>query len=100
MDLELVNVLARDNNGVNYLLVCQDLFDWTVQAKKVKAKVPKKRFKHFQIRIRKKPPQWSFGQQGTEIAEEFFDFATLEQINFTVRWVRLKLHLLNGQYDQ
>ena len=34
MDLAYVDILAKDNNAVKYLLVRQDLFDRTVDAKK------------------------------------------------------------------
>ena len=34
MDLPYVDILAKDNNAVKYLLVRQDLFDRTVDAKK------------------------------------------------------------------
>ena len=33
MDLAYVDKLAKDNNGVKYLVVRQDLFDRTVDAK-------------------------------------------------------------------
>ena len=38
MDLVFVDKLAKDNNGVKYLLVRQDLFDRTVDAKGTKSK--------------------------------------------------------------
>ena len=38
MDLAYVDELAKDNNGVKYLLVRQDLFDRTVDAKRMKTK--------------------------------------------------------------
>ena len=38
MDLANVDKLAKDNNGVWYLLVRQDLFDRTVDAKGMKTK--------------------------------------------------------------
>ena len=38
MDLAYVDKLAKDNNGVKYLLVRQDLFDRTVDAKGMKTK--------------------------------------------------------------
>ena len=47
MDLAYVDKLAKDNNGVKYLLVRQDLFDRTVDAKGMKEKIPRKRFVHF-----------------------------------------------------
>ena len=38
IDLAYVDKLAKDNNGVRYLLVRQDLFDRTVDAKGMKTK--------------------------------------------------------------
>ena len=38
MDLAYVDKLAKDNNGVKYLLVREDLFDRTVDAKEMKKK--------------------------------------------------------------
>ena len=38
MDLAYVDKLAKDNNGVKHLLVCHDLFDRTVDAKRTKTK--------------------------------------------------------------
>ena len=38
MDLAYVDKLLKDNNGVKYLLVRQDLFDRTVDAKGMKSK--------------------------------------------------------------
>ena len=38
MDLVCVDKLAKDSNGVKYLLVRQDLFDRTVDAKEMKTK--------------------------------------------------------------
>ena len=38
LNLAYVDKLAKDKNGVMYLLVRQDLFDWTVDAKGVKTK--------------------------------------------------------------
>ena len=38
MDLAYVDKLAKENNGVKYLLVGQDLFDRTVNAKGMKTK--------------------------------------------------------------
>ena len=47
MDLAYVDKLAKDNNGVKYLLVRQDLFHRTVDAKGMKKKIPRKLFVHF-----------------------------------------------------
>ena len=38
MDLAFVDKLAKDNNGIKYLLVRQDMFDRTVDAKGMTAK--------------------------------------------------------------
>ena len=42
VDLAYVDQLARNNNGVKYLLVRQDLFDITVDAKVTETKNSKK----------------------------------------------------------
>ena len=47
MDLTYVDELAKDNNGVKYLLVCQDLFDRTVDAKVMKTKDLKETVRSF-----------------------------------------------------
>ena len=54
MDLAYVDKLARDNNGVMYLLVHRDLFDRTVDAKRMKTKDPKETVKTFSKMITKK----------------------------------------------
>ena len=46
MDLVYVDKLVKDNNGVKYLLVRQDLFDRTVDAKGMKSEDSKKLFVH------------------------------------------------------
>ena len=47
MDPAFVDKLAKDNNGVNYPLKRQDLFDRTVDANGTKTKDSKKRLVHF-----------------------------------------------------
>ena len=49
MELAHVDKLAKDNNGVMYPLVRQDLFDRTVNAKGMKTKDFKERFVHFSL---------------------------------------------------
>ena len=44
MDLAYVDAIANDKNGVKYLLVRQDLFERTVDAKGMKTVDFKKRF--------------------------------------------------------
>ena len=47
MDLAYVDKPAKDNNGVKYLLVRQDLFDRTVDAKRMKTKNSKETVRAF-----------------------------------------------------
>ena len=54
MDLAYVDKLAKDNNGVKYLLVRQDLFDRTVDAKGMKTKNSKETVRAFLTMITKK----------------------------------------------
>ena len=54
MDLAYVDKLAKDNNGVKYLLVRQDLFDGTVDAKGMKTKDSKETVRAFSTMIPKK----------------------------------------------
>ena len=54
MDLAYVDNLAKDNNGVKYLLFRQDLFDRTVDATGMKAKGSKETVCAFLTKITKK----------------------------------------------
>ena len=54
MDLANVDKLAKENNGVKYLLVRQDLFDRTVNAKRMKTKDAQETVKAFPFMITKK----------------------------------------------
>ena len=68
MDLAYVDKLAKDNNGVKYLLVRRDLFDWTVDAKRMKTK----RFQGdgsciFDYGYKKESSQKNLGWQGNRI---------------------------------
>ena len=54
MNLAYVDKLAKDNNGVKYLLVRQDLFDRTVDAKGTKTKDSKETVAAIWIMITKK----------------------------------------------
>ena len=53
MDLAYVDKLAKYNNGVKYLLVRQDLFDRTVDAKGMKTKDSKETVRAFLTMITK-----------------------------------------------
>ena len=81
MDLAYVDKLAKDNNGVKYLLVRQDLFDRTVDAKGMKTKDSKETVKTFSKMITKKNrPKKIWVDQGTEFAGEFKNFCSAEGI--------------------
>ena len=54
MNLAYVDKLAKDNNGVKYLLVRQDLFDRTVDANGMKTKDSKETVRAFLSKITKK----------------------------------------------
>ena len=57
MDLACVDKLAKNNNGVMYLLVRQDLFDKTVDSKRMKIKDSKETARAFLTMITKKSTQ-------------------------------------------
>ena len=54
LDLAYADELAKDNNGVKYLLVRQDLFDGTVNAKGMKTKDCQETVKAFSSMTTKK----------------------------------------------
>ena len=64
--------LAKDNNGVKYLLVRQDLFDRTVDAKRMKTKVSKETIRAFLTMITKNDrAKTMLVDKGTEFAGQF-----------------------------
>ena len=72
MDLAYVDKLAKENNGVKYLLVRQDLFDRTVDAKGMKSKDSKETVRAILSMITKKKRFKKFWvDKGTEFAGEF-----------------------------
>ena len=81
MNLAYVDKLAEDNNGVKYLLVRQDLFDRTVDAKSKKNKsFQGKRFVHFCLRLQKNRPKKFWVDKGTEFAGDFEKLCKAEGI--------------------
>ena len=81
MDLAYVDKLAKDNKGVNYLLVRQDSFDRTVDAKGMKTKGSKETVKIFSKMITKtNRPKKMWVDHGTEVAGEFKKFYSAEGI--------------------
>ena len=81
LDLAYVDKLAKENNGVKYLLVRQDLFDRTVNAKGMKTKDSEETVKAFPSMIRKRNrPKNIWVDKGTEFAGAFKKFRTAEGI--------------------
>ena len=81
MDLAYVDKLAKENNGVKYLLVRQDLFDRTVNAKGMKTKDSQETVKAFSSMITKKNlPEKVWVDKGTEFAGECKKFCAAEVI--------------------
>ena len=100
MDLAYVDKLAKDINGVKYLLVRQHLFDRTVDAKGMKTKDSKETVRAFLTIIAKKNWPKKFGVTSEQnLLESVKNCAKLKEYKFTLQWVRPRLHLLNVQYD-
>ena len=81
MDLAYVDKLAKDNNGIKYLLVRQDLFGRTVNAKGMKTKDSQGTVKAFSSMITKRNrPEKIWVDRETEFAGAFKKFCTAEGI--------------------
>ena len=81
MDLAYVVKLAKENNSVKYLLVRQDLFDRTVNAKGMKTKDSLETVKAFSSMITKRNrPKQNWADKGTKFARTFKNFCTAEGI--------------------
>ena len=81
MDLAYVDKLAKENNGIKYLLVRQDLFDRTVNAKGMKTKDSQETMKAFSSMITKRNrPKKIWVDKRTEFAGAFKKFCTAEGI--------------------
>ena len=81
MDLAYVDKLAKKNNGVKYLLVRQDLFDRTVNAKGMKTKDSQESVKDFSSMITKRNrPKKIWVEKATEFAGASTKFRGAEGI--------------------
>ena len=81
MDLAYVDKLAKDNNVVKYLLVRQDLFGRTVDAKGMKSKDSKETVRAFWSLITKRnPTKKIWVDKGTELPGEFKKLCKAEGI--------------------
>ena len=85
MDLAYVDKLAKENNGVIYLLVRQDLFDRTINAKGLKTKDSEETVKAFSSMSKKRNrPKKIWVGKGTEFAGAFKTFVLLRGYKFTL----------------
>ena len=81
IDLAYVDKLAKEINGVKYLLVPQDLFDRSVNAEGMKTEDSKETVKAFSSLITKRNrPKKIWVDKGTEIAGTFKKFCAAEGI--------------------
>ena len=85
IDLAYVDKLAKENNGVKYLLVRQDLFDRTVNAKGMKTKDSQETVKAFSSMITKKNrPKKIWVDKGRSLLERLKSFVLLRGYKFTL----------------
>ena len=85
MDLAYVDQLAKENYGVKFLLVRQDLFDRTVNAKGMKTKDSQGTVKAFSSMITKKNRPKIFGLTGgLNLLERLKSFVLLSGYKFTL----------------
>ena len=83
MDLPYVDKLAKEKNGVKFLLVRQDLFDRTVNAKGMKTKGSQETVKAFSSMITERNrPKKIWVDKGTEFAGAFKKICAAEGIQF------------------
>ena len=81
MDFAFVDNMAKENKGVNYWIVRQDLFDRAVNAKGMKAKDSQEHVKAFSSMITKKKwPKKNWVDKRTELAGAFKKFCAAERI--------------------
>ena len=81
IDLAYVDKLAKENNGVKYLLVRQDLFDRTVNATGMKTRDSQETVKAFSSMITKRNrPKKIWVDKRTEFAGAFKKFCSAEGI--------------------
>ena len=81
MDFVYIDKLAKENNGVKYLLVRQDLFNRTVNAKGMKTKDSEETVKVFSsMNTEKNRPKNIWVDKGTEFDGPFAKFCTAEGI--------------------
>ena len=86
MNLAYVDKLAKENKGVKYLLVRQDLFDRTVNAEGMKTKDSQRTVKAFSSMITKRIDQKRFGStREPNLLERLKSFVLLRGYKFTLQ---------------
>jgi len=86
MDIAYIDKLAKDNNGVKYLLVRQDLFDSTIDTKGMKTKDSKETVRAFLSMITKKTRRKKLGSAREQILlEGLKNFAKLKEYKLTLK---------------
>ena len=86
IDFAYVDKLAKDNNSVKYLLVRQDLFDRTVDAKRMKTKDSKETVCEFLSMITKKIYPKDFGlTREHNLLEGLKNYTKLKECKFTLQ---------------
>ena len=82
MDLDCVDKLAKDNNGVKCLLVRQDVFDRTVDARGMKTKDSNETVRAILSLIQKRIHPEKFGSKQI-LLDSLKNFAKLKEYKFT-----------------
>ena len=86
MDLASLDKLAKDHKRVKYLVVGQDLFDRTVDAKGEKQRTATKLLEQFQIGLQKRIDPRNFGlTQVQSFLESFKNFAAQQKYKFILQ---------------
>ena len=100
MDLAYVDQVAKEIKDLKYLLIRQDVFDRTVDAKGMKTKDSKETVRAFLTVITNDIDLRKFGSRKEQkLLESLKNYAKHRAYIFIPHWVRPRLHLLNVQYD-
>ena len=99
-DLAYVDELAKQIDGVKSLLVRQELFDRTVDARGMKKRDSKETVCAFLTMITKKNhPKKVESTKEKNLPDRFRNYAKLNEFKLVLQWMRLRLHLMNVQHD-
>ena len=85
MDLAYVDKIAKDNNGVYYLLVQQDLFGRTVDAKGMKTKDSRETIRAFLIMSTKNRLKKCGMTREQKLLESLKNYTKLNEYKFTLQ---------------